>query len=112
MVELRENQVLLWPDDATPKVYFLFRGRLKQSAYSPDEAHLESKDRESMNLISFCEKFKEYKPFTVFGSLRQLQALIPGLNPKLQAQDWEPCFVYALQDTWLFSLKLDAILKI
>lgn len=41
---MRENQIFMWPDDTEPSVYFLFKGALKKSRYSPAEFDKEEKD--------------------------------------------------------------------
>ena len=40
----------------------------------------EEKEKEKMDLITYSELYKVYKPFTIFGSLKELQTLNPHLN--------------------------------
>ena len=42
LVEARENQVIIWPDDPHPSVFILFKGRVRKTLYSLEEKHLVS----------------------------------------------------------------------
>ncbi|CDW88887.1 UNKNOWN [Stylonychia lemnae] len=91
-VDLRENQVLIWPDDHTPRVYFIFKGAAKRSRYGPKEYDQEDLDRENLDLISYSEQFKVYKAFSIFGSIKTLQTLSQNVNVKYQYKEWEACY--------------------
>ena len=58
-----------------------------------------------MDLISFSETFKELKPLSYFGSVRELQLLSTTLSTRLLHSEWNQSYVFALEDSWLFKIK-------